>query len=168
MWCKMNVFSGRQLRKRSGVIVYPEEVLQNKVVALYFSASWCPPCQEFTPILKGFYEELQANDMRFEVIFVSSDKSAEDMDRYMKESHGDWLALSFGNEMIKELKTRYHITLIPKLVVIDDDGEVVTLMGRREVTENGPRCFKQWAHAVGVARGEIATTVTRGTVSEGD
>ena len=162
----MNVFSGRQLRKRSGVIVYPEEVLQNKVVALYFSASWCPPCRQFTPILKEFYEDLKTNDSPFEIVFISSDKSAEDLDVYMKESHGDWLAVPFGHEIIRELKTRYHITAIPKLVVVDDDGEVVTMTGRREVTDVGPKCFNQWFHVVGVARGEIATTVTKGTFSD--
>jgi len=162
----MNVFSGRQLRKRSGVIVYPEEVLQNKVVALYFSANWCPPCRLFTPILKDFYDDLQTNDSPFEVVFVSSDKCAEDLDTYMKESHGDWLAIPFGHDMTRDLKTRYHITAIPKLVVVDDDGEVVTMTARREVTEIGPKCFKQWSHVVGVARGEIATTVTKGTSSD--
>lgn len=160
------MFSGRQLRKRSGVIVYPEEVLQNKVVALYFSASWCPPCQQFTPILKTFYEELQANELPFEVVFVSSDKTEEDLDSYMKESHGDWLAVPFGNEITRELKQRYHITLIPKLVVVDDEGEVVTMMGRREVTEIGPKCFNQWSHLVGVARGEIATNITKATSND--
>lgn len=27
--------------------------LANKVVAVYFSAGWCPPCQRFTPLLKA-------------------------------------------------------------------------------------------------------------------
>ncbi|EDO34941.1 predicted protein [Nematostella vectensis] len=132
----MNIFAGRQLRKRSGVIAYPEEVLQNKVVAIYFSASWCPPCQKFTPLLKDFYEEKIQSKEQFEIVFVSSDKTDSDLDSYMKECHGDWLAVPFGSEITKELKTRYHITTIPKLVVVTDDGEVVTMMGRRDVTEN--------------------------------
>lgn len=103
----MNVFSGRQLRKRSGVIVYPEEALHNNVVALYFSANWCPPCKDFTPVLKEFYEELQANELPFEVVFISSDKTEQDLDRYMKDYHGDWLAVPFGSEFIRELKQRF-------------------------------------------------------------
>ena len=158
---KMNVFAGRQLRKRSGVIVYPEEQLQNKIVALYFSAGWCPPCRQFTPILNEFYQELRQQDLPFEIVFVPSDKTAEDMNKYMKDCHGDWLAVPFGHEIIKELKKRYHITAIPKVIVITDDGEAVTALGRKEVTENGPQCYKQWAHAVAVARGEVSTTITK-------
>jgi thiol-disulfide isomerase/thioredoxin len=34
--------------------------LQGKVVALYFSASWCGPCKAFTPALTSLYETLKA------------------------------------------------------------------------------------------------------------
>ena len=158
---EMNLFLEKQLVKKSGEIVYPEESLQNKVIALYFSAGWCPPCRQFTPILADFYSELRETDLPFEVVFVSSDKTASDMDSYMKECHGDWLAVPFGSEFIKDLKARYHITAIPKLIVVTDDGDVVTTMGRKEVTEIGPKCFTHWAHAVSMARGEVATTLTK-------
>lgn len=157
----MNIFADRQLARRSGVLVYPEEVLQNKVVALYFSAGWCPPCNQFTPLLAEFYNELQEHELPFEIVFVSSDKTASDMETYMKRCHGDWLAVPFGCELIQELKNRYHVTAIPKLIVVTDDGDVVTAMARKEVTETGPKCFTPWAHAVAVARGEVATTVTK-------
>ena len=158
---EMNIFADRHLVRKSGIIVYPQEVFQNKVVALYFSAEWCPPCKEFTPILGEFYNELHENELPFEVVFVSSDKTATDMETYFKQSHGDWLAVPFGSEMIQELKNRYHVTAIPKLIVVTDDGDVVTAMGRKEVTDSGPKCFTQWAHTVSVARGEVATTITR-------
>lgn len=157
----MNIFGDRQLVRSSGVFVYPEEALQNKVVAFYFSAGWCPPCKQFTPVLMEFYNELQENDLPFEIVFVSSDKTASDMESYMKQCHGDWLAVPFGSEMIQELKHRYHVTAIPKLIVVTDDGDVVTTMGRKEVTDQGPKCFTQWAHAVAVARGDMATTITK-------
>ena len=34
-----------------------------------------------------------------EIIFVSSDRSPADMVSYMKESHGDWLAVEHGSEL---------------------------------------------------------------------
>jgi nucleoredoxin len=45
---------------------------QNDVVGVYFSGSWCAPCQKFTPQLIETYKTLkQAADKKFEVIFVS-------------------------------------------------------------------------------------------------
>lgn len=35
------------------------EALEGKVLAVYFSASWCAPCKQFTPILKSVYNQLQ-------------------------------------------------------------------------------------------------------------
>ncbi len=52
------MFSGRILVNKDGDAVEPEEVLQNKVVGLYFSAGWCSPCRDFTPLLCDFYTEL--------------------------------------------------------------------------------------------------------------
>lgn len=94
----VDVFSGRLLVSKSGRSVDPEEALQNKVVGLYFSAGWCSPCRDFTPILCDFYKELlegKRPPAPFEVVFISSDHSAEEMAGYMNAMHGDWLALPF-------------------------------------------------------------------------
>lgn len=57
--------------------VQTEGALENKIVGIYFSAHWCPPCQRFTPMLKECYDTLKANGKNFEVVFVSSDKDAQ-------------------------------------------------------------------------------------------
>ena len=43
------------------------------VVLFYFSAHWCPPCKQFTPMLKQFIDKMAAGSIN--VVFVSSDKS---------------------------------------------------------------------------------------------
>ena len=42
-----------------------------------------------------------------EIVFVSSDKSPEDMTSYMKESHGDWLAVPHNSAVANDLKQKY-------------------------------------------------------------
>ncbi|XP_041435917.1 nucleoredoxin like 2 L homeolog isoform X1 [Xenopus laevis] len=94
----MDIFSGHILLNKYGERVDPEEALQNKIVGLYFSASWCSPCRDFTPILCDFYTELVEESeppAQFEIVFISSDKSPEEMVDYMHDMQGDWLALPF-------------------------------------------------------------------------
>lgn len=69
-------------------------------MALYFSAHWCPPCRGFTPLLKEFYDEITA-DENFEIIFISFDRSDEDLQKYLDESHGNWLYIPYGNDNIQ-------------------------------------------------------------------
>lgn len=92
----MDIFTGHILVNKDGEKVDPEEALQNKIVGLYFSAGWGSPCRDFTPVLCDFYTELveEADQpAQFEIVFISSDKSAAEMVDYMHEMHGDWLAL---------------------------------------------------------------------------
>jgi nucleoredoxin len=59
---------------KDGSEVTFEELVQNQVVALFFSAKWCPPCLYFEPMLDDFYAETNDPDKRLEIVFISSDK----------------------------------------------------------------------------------------------
>ena len=47
-----------------------------KTIGLYFSAHWCPPCKAFTPKLVETFGAVKAAGKQFEMIFISSDRSA--------------------------------------------------------------------------------------------
>ena len=115
-----------------------------KIVCFYFSAHWCPPCRAFTPMLKDAYDEYLENFDDIEIVFVSSDRTPEDMKNYMKESHGDWLAVPHNSELAGALKTKFGIQGIPALVVCKSDGSILTKEGRADVQKAGPEGMKQW------------------------
>uniref|UniRef100_A0A915PVL1 Thioredoxin domain-containing protein n=1 Tax=Setaria digitata TaxID=48799 RepID=A0A915PVL1_9BILA len=126
------------LKKADGTIKKGSEALANKkVVALYFSAHWCPKCRQFTPILKDFYEEV--DDDQFEIVFVSLDRSEEDLITYVKESHGDWYYIPYGSDEILKLKNKYEVVGIPMLIVIKADGNVITSSGRTDISDKAPQ-----------------------------
>ena len=140
----MDIIAGKSLQFADGSTKTADDFLANKdVVCFYFSAHWCPPCRQFTPILKEFYEE--SAEAGLEVIFISSDRSAEDTVSYMKESHGNWPALAHGSEPAQQLKQRYGITGIPSLIVVNrKTGEMITKEGRAAVQSKGPGAVKDW------------------------
>jgi len=138
----MDSLSSTSLLKSDGSSVTADSALAGKdLVLYYFSAHWCPPCRQFTPMLKDFYEEAEG----IEIVFVSSDKSPEDMTSYMKESHGDWLAVPHNSAVANDLKQKYGISGIPALVVVKVDGTLVTKDGRSHVTGKSPaQAVKDW------------------------
>merc|ERR1712099_200554 len=98
---KMDSLKGAKLIKADGTTVEADSALADKdLVLFYFSAHWCPPCRQFTPMLKDFYEEAEG----IEIVFVSSDRSPEDMISYMKESHGDWFGVAHNSATANDLK----------------------------------------------------------------
>lgn len=71
--------------KGSPVPTAKDALKSNKsgMIALYFSASWCPPCQRFTPILSDFYNAAKEADCGFDIVYVSSDRSVEEFEGYV-------------------------------------------------------------------------------------
>ena len=67
----MEFLQGKTLTKADGSTVDVATALANKdLVCLYFSAHWCPPCRQFTPLLKEFYE-VRKRGQKIWVFFAS-------------------------------------------------------------------------------------------------
>lgn len=97
-----------------------------KFYALYYSASWCGPCRQFTPRLVDAYRELKADYPEFEVVFVSADNSAGEMRDYMKGDHMAWPALKFDAIPTSGEIMQYCGDGIPCLVLVDEKGKVLS------------------------------------------
>ncbi|XP_013794255.1 nucleoredoxin-like protein 2 [Limulus polyphemus] len=141
----MDIIQGQKLFKKDKSEVDADEILQDKeIIGFYFSAHWCPPCRAFTPILTELYGELRNENAPFEVVFVSSDQSEDDMFSYMEESHGDWLAVQFDGDVSTKLSEKFAVDGIPTFIILKKDGTVITESGVEEVTEKGAEAFKEW------------------------
>lgn len=119
--------------------------LNNKVVGLYFSAHWCPPCRAFTPILADAYKKADAAAKeKFEIVFISSDRDESSFDEYFHEM--PWKALPFSDRKTKEkLAKQFNIRGIPTLVILSTDGTTLTTDARSEITNSGARAIECWA-----------------------
>ena len=118
---------GNLVRLQNGNLVscYDEELAPKQIYGLYFSAHWCPPCRKFTPQLVAYYNQIAHDHPEFEIIFVSADKSAEDMATYMRESGMPWLAIEYGKLANVPALQKYAGRGIPDLVIVDASGKVL-------------------------------------------
>ena len=117
------------------------ETLLGKFIGLYFSASWCPPCRAFTPVLINFRNECIE---KFEVVLIGLDKSAQEQQAYVSKSGMPWLSLPNKMEHKQKLQSLFGIRGIPSLIVVSPDGLVVSTRGRKEITKYGSSIFEDW------------------------
>lgn len=104
---------------------------------LYFGAGWCPDCRRFSPALVAAYDRQSPTDRRFEVIFISKDKSEESMLKFMRSEKMKWPALAFNKITSATHLTRlYSGHGIPCLTVIDQTGaQVLQSKSDQDATE---------------------------------
>eukprot|EP00755_Sulcionema_specki_P036260 Sspe_Gene.106533::Locus_84611_Transcript_1_1_Confidence_1.000_Length_582::g.106533::m.106533/K17609/NXN; nucleoredoxin len=102
---------------------------------------------------------LNEDEKQFEVVLVSADESAEQMQRYQEQKQGDWLRVPYDSPLRLELPKRYgtfagrHAELhapakrrqgIPGLVVINSKGDELVFNGVEQVNSMGPAAVDSW------------------------
>lgn len=109
--------------------------MRGKRLGLYFSASWCGPCQKFTPNLVEVYNELLPKG-DFEVVFVSGDEDDESFNGYFSKM--PWLAVPFSDSETRDrLDELFSVRGIPHLVIIGENGKVLRDDGVKIIREYG-------------------------------
>lgn len=104
-------------------------------ICLYFSASWCKPCVEFTPHLKQQYEKMKSlNTTKTEIILVPLDQSPESGREYFEGM--PWITSGFEESTTDSLCTTFDVQSVPTLIVFRQDGSEVTRRGYLELQEH--------------------------------
>lgn len=112
------------------------------VVALYFSASWCPPCKEFTPLLAKTYSTINQGSRQLEIVFVSVDPNLAEFSAYFATM--PWLAVPFDVDALSDISDKYSISAIPTLLVVGKDGTVKSATGKKDVEALGHAALDLW------------------------
>lgn len=130
----METIIGRELIDRNGHIFNTSHVLA-KVTALYFSASYCPPCKKFTPILAEKYDEInELTREGLEIILIPSDKTVEVYQDYFKDQ--PWLSILYEGDLKQTLREKYNVKTIPTLIFFNELGNIIEREGRLLVQNN--------------------------------
>jgi nucleoredoxin len=111
-----------RLEKRELVSVDPSYLTGKKFIVLYHSAAWCGPCRRFTPDLVKFYRRKKSDQDKFEILFVSGDRSEEAMLEYMIDDKMPWPAVAYNRLQTRHPAHDYRVGGIPALVILDETG----------------------------------------------
>ena len=109
---------------KTGEASITDAIKNVSVVMVYFSMHHCPPCQAFTPVLADLYNEYNADEKKFEVIFMSGDRTDEEYNKYYAEM--PWLAVPRGDSRIGKLAKQFAVKGVPRLIVLKSDGKVIS------------------------------------------
>ena len=119
------------------------ELSNCKIVGLYFTAHWCPPCRTFTPKLISLYKAANSQEKVMEIAFVSFDRDSETMNNYFEEM--PWSAVPYSDQNLRtSLGDKYGVTGIPALIVFKSNGTLISSDGRSDVYSKNAAVVEYW------------------------
>ena len=134
---------GKSVQGQGGSSVASSALNDKKFIGIYFSAHWCPPCRQFTPVLAQWYKNV-GKAANVEIVFASFD---QDQAQYTEYFHSmPWLTLGFQSEIAESLGEKYGVQGIPALVILKPNGTVVSTNARGDITtNNGANAVANWS-----------------------
>jgi nucleoredoxin len=98
---------------------------ETQVFALYYGASWCPPCRKFSPELVRFVNRVSKQNPRLTVVMMSDDKDGAEMLQYMKQEKMPWNAVPYAALEKSPPLLSYIRGGIPQLAIVDRHGKLL-------------------------------------------
>ncbi len=93
--------------------------LRGRAVWITFWASWCPPCQQETPVIRELAEEYRERGL--EVVAVQVQETVDDGRRYA-ERYG--LRYTIGSDVSGHVFRAYRVFGLPTQFFLDGDGVI--------------------------------------------
>jgi thiol-disulfide isomerase/thioredoxin len=94
-----------------------------KYYVFYYTASWCPPCQQYTPSLVDFYNEHKSDN--FELVLITADRDEAAMEKYAVEKKMPWPQLKFSESPKFQKEFEQGVGGYPSVIVTDLKGKVL-------------------------------------------
>ncbi|TWU28208.1 TlpA family protein disulfide reductase [Bythopirellula polymerisocia] len=110
---------------------------RGKVVLVDFWATWCGPCRAEVPNVLKLYEAYHGKG--FDVVGISLDEKREQAQSYIQQTGIPWVTIFSENDAQRgweqPLAVYYGITGIPRAILVDQAGKVVSMNARGPILE---------------------------------
>lgn len=107
---------------------------RGKIVLVDFWATWCGPCRRELPNVLKLYEAY--HDKGFEVVGICLDAERESIDAFVENTPIPWATIFSENDAKRgwgqPLAEYYGVTGVPRAILVDRDGTVVSMSARGE------------------------------------
>lgn len=113
-----------KLVNASGEALPATETKPNYYV-VYYAADWCGWCKKFTPTLTKFHEEMKAKYPEVQVVYLSSDRSLDEMQKNFANSNMTWPAVAFDQRKDVMGLLAMAGPGTPHLMVLTADGQAL-------------------------------------------
>ncbi len=110
---------------RAGESVQLEE-LKGKNVYIDVWATWCGPCIAEIPSLQTIEEQYHDENIEFVSVSIDNKKDEEKWKKFVEERNLGGTQLMAENAWQSDLAQQYNIKSIPRFLVIDKDGKIVS------------------------------------------
>ena len=95
---------------------------RGKVILLDFWATWCGPCLAEMPNVKRIYQKYK--DQNFQIIGISLDTDISKLRSYLRREGITWPQYFDGAGWKNSIAQKYKIKSIPRMYLIDGDGNI--------------------------------------------
>ena len=124
------LLAGKKAPDFTGYNVTGEEVqlsdFSGKNVYVDVWATWCGPCIREIPSLKEIEREYHDKNIAFMSISIDQEKDKEKWINFVAEKDLEGIQLMAKNDWKSEVVTSYNIKGIPRFIMIDTNGKIVS------------------------------------------
>lgn len=151
----MEEILGRKFINNKNEEIDPQEVYKCKIICLFFTASWCSPCEMFSKELYEVYSEGNQGEKLLEIIQINYEKNDQlninNANINMKQILGDkpWIFIPLNDAKIEDLTKRFSIETIPVFIVMDQNGKIISQTARADIVKDGPKVVDKWLDLIG-------------------
>lgn len=117
------------------IVRFLDVIGQGKVTYIDFWATWCGPCCAEIPFVEKLVEKYK-NNPKIEFLSISLDNDLKKWHEKLDRDKPTWRQYVIPENFKSDFAVEYNITAIPRFMVFDGEGRIITINAERPSAPN--------------------------------